>query len=245
MITDVYINDILAKLNKTISQDDVMYLHNCNIDHYLWCGESALKILLATISLAEAKPPETVLDFGAGAGRVSRWLTAALPNSKIHACDVRDQDMEFLRSSLGIEAWTIGTNIHTLTLPGRYDLVWAGSVVTHLRESDSRQLIDKLLSYCKPGGLLVLSFHGRRAIENGAAPYAIGVNAWHQVERDYFDKGYGYADYEGQVGYGISVCSSSWMLNLFRETSGLRLVLLSETAWANHHDIVAVQRIAS
>jgi trans-aconitate methyltransferase len=182
MTFGINISDISTRINKTVYEDDMMYKFNQNISHYLWCGESALRVLLASISLGGVEAPKMVLDFGAGAGRVSRWLTAALPNSKIDACDVRDQDMKFLRETLQIEAWTIATDINNLALPNRYDLIWAGSVLTHLCESDSRKLIDKLLSYCNPGGLLVLSFHGRGAIENGASPYAMGVDEWRGIE---------------------------------------------------------------
>ena len=107
-------NDLASRVNKSISADDIMYQNN--VEHYHWCGESGLRVLLHSIGLAGDKIPEKVLDFGAGAGRVTRWLTAAFPSSKIDACDAREQDMEFLRASLGIHAWTVGTDVSSLSI---------------------------------------------------------------------------------------------------------------------------------
>ena len=115
--------------------------------------------------------------------------------------------------------------------------------MTHLDETNTRRLIDKLLSSCNLDGLLAFSFHGQRAIKVGRVPYAIGAEDWSLLESDYLRKGYGYVDYRGQVGYGISVCSTAWIVKLFRSVPGVRLVLLSEAAWANHHDVAVVQKI--
>ena len=82
-----------------------------NVEHYFSCGESALSVILAAISLAGIETPKRILDFGAGAGRVSRWLKAEFPGSRIAGCDIREQDVTFLRSSLGIEAWAVSADL--------------------------------------------------------------------------------------------------------------------------------------
>ena len=50
-------------------------MHEGNDAHYLLCGASALTALHAACLLA-GKQPRSILDFGAGAGRVTRWLRA-------------------------------------------------------------------------------------------------------------------------------------------------------------------------
>jgi SAM-dependent methyltransferase len=195
--------------------------------------------------LANLEDPRTILDFGAGAGRVTRWLKAAFPDSRIHACDVRPQDMQFVRASIGVEASTVGPSVDDLTIPGRYDLVWVGSVITHFSEPATRTLVTKLLSVCNPCGLLVLSFHGRYAIErheSGDLCY-IHDEGWQRIKSGYVNDGYGYADYQGQSGYGISVCTAQWFLQFVQQLNSARLVSLSERAWDEHHDIVAIQRL--
>ena len=216
------------------------------VEHYFFCGESALRVLRAAISLTAIDVPKRILDYGAGAGRVTRWMKAAFPDSKIHACDLREGDMAFLRTTFGIEAWTVGKDAGGLTVPVSYDLIWVGSVITHLSEADAVQLFEKLLSFCNPGGLLALSFHGQTAIDRQDKTDFRYIHdpGWHQIKAGYAGNGYGYADYHGQVAYGISVCTPSWMVRMIRATAVVRLVLLGERLWANHHDVVVVQKLA-
>ncbi len=118
--------------------------------------------------------------------------------------------MAFLRGLWGADTWTVGPDLDALTIPGQYDLIWIGSVITHLSESKTHKLVDRLLSACAPGGLLVLSFHGQFAVERHecTAFKYIDDDGWKEIKRGYDDRGYGYADYKGQHGYGISVCTS-------------------------------------
>jgi SAM-dependent methyltransferase len=234
----------LYAVDKTLSPDDGMF--QGNIEHYLSCGESALRVILAAISLAGVETPKQILDFGAGAGRVTRWLKVAFPDSKIHACDIRDQDMMFLRSSFGVEAWTVGTNLDLITIPGQYDLIWVGSVITHLPEPKTQQLIKKLFAACAPSGILAVSFHGRTCIarQDTEGFKYIHDGGWNKIKSDYGKRGYGYADYEAQSGYGISVLSTAWMATLVETIPTSKLILLSEQAWDGHHDVVVIQKTA-
>lgn len=228
--------------SQSISPLDGMF--HGNLEHYLACGESALRVLLSAISLGQSAPPKCILDFGAGAGRVTRWLKAHFPEANIHACDIRDQDMTFLRSTFGIEAWTVGVDVDALEFPSRYDLVWVGSVITHLSEHDTRTLISKLFSSCKPGGLLALSFHGQHAFERHerANIQYIHKYGWKRIKSAYLASGYGYADYVNQKDYGISIISTEWMIKFTSKIINSRLVLLSEQAWDNHHDVIVLQK---
>jgi len=217
-----------------------------NLEHYFSCGESALRVLLEVIELSRTATPASILDFGAGAGRVTRWLKAAFPASSISCCDLREGDMRFLRDLCGADTWTVDADLETATIPGQYDLIWVGSVITHLSESKTQKLISRLLSACNPGGLLVLSFHGQFAVERheGTAFKYIDDEGWQDIKRGYADRGYGYADYKGQHGYGISVCTPEWMSALVSGLAGSRLVFLKPRAWDGHHDVVAMQRMA-
>jgi cyclopropane fatty-acyl-phospholipid synthase-like methyltransferase len=66
-------------------------------EHYFAVGKSALNVIQATLVLAGVNSPKTILDFGCGAGRVTRWLRAAFPDAKISACDTREEDLKFVR----------------------------------------------------------------------------------------------------------------------------------------------------
>jgi SAM-dependent methyltransferase len=175
-------------VNTTIYPEDLMFAGN--LDHYLSCGRSALRILRAAVKLANVPAPRTILDFGAGAGRVTRWLTASFRDSSVRACDIRANDVAFVASTLGIEAWVVGRWPDPTSVRGCYDLIWAGSVITHLPATDALQIIKNLTSCCTDQGLLVFSFHGRYVMERGEAgiyPY-IHADGWQKIKAGY-DRG--------------------------------------------------------
>ena len=228
-----------------LAPDDGMYADDDA--HYYECGASALNIILAALQLAESPAPRSILDFGAGAGRVTRWLRAAFPAAMIAACDLRKEDMEFCRAEFRAETWTSGTDIEALRAPGTYHLIWVGSVLTHLSAENAGRLIEKLLSWTNPGGLLVMSTMGRVARmrgDNGEVDY-IHPEAWEEIKKTYATLGFGYADYAGEAGYGVSLTKLSWLGNLVENLPTARLILLSEGLWDGLHDIVAIQNSAS
>jgi hypothetical protein len=229
-----------SQVDETIAPHDAMFAGN--LKHYLSCGRSALTVIAAAIELAGLPPPVSVLDFGAGAGRVTRWLSAAFGSARISACDLRPQDMEFLRQVFGVTSWVVDREVRALSISGRYDLIWLGSVITHLSADNTRELVTKLAGCCTDGGLIIASFHGRRAIERQeSCDYQyIGPEAWALIKAGLSTTGYGYADYATTPGYGISVADPRWLVELSRSL-GLRLVMLGERLWDGHHDVVAMQ----
>ena len=209
--------------------------------HYLTCGGSALNVIAAAVGLAGIEPKK-ILDFGAGAGRVTRWLRAAYASAEISATDTRAEDLEFCAREFGARTWLSGTDVDGLDAPSRYDLIWVGSVLTHLPANISERLVRKLLSWLRPDGLLIVSLHGRFVHFRGPQFNYYGVaSGWEDIERQYLAEGYGYADYPGQDAYGISLSKPSWASSLAERLEGTRLVLMSERAWDNHHDILALQ----
>lgn len=225
----------------TLSPSDGMYTGDDA--HYYECGASALNVILAAQTLAQVEAPGAILDFGAGAGRVTRWLRAAFPAATINACDLRPQDLDFCRSRFEAETWVSGVDVDALQAPGTYDLIWVGSVLTHLSAENTRRLIDKLLSWTNPDGILVMSTIGRVARarrDNGGSDY-INPHVWEEIKNQYAALGFGYADYLGQSGYGLSLTRLSWTADLVENFPRARLILLSEGVWDTLHDVVAMQ----
>ncbi len=235
--------DLLDKLTLDISPGDSMY--DGNSRHYLSCGASALNVILAALRLADVRAPRALLDFGAGAGRVTRWLRAAFPSAAIDACDLREQDCLFCREKFNARTWISGIDIESLHAPGTYDLIWLGSVITHLSSANAVGMIDRMLSWTNRGGLVIASFHGRLALkrQNSAEFRYIHDAGWDEIKNSYDRVGYGYADYAGQMGYGVSVTKLSWISGLVENRTAAKLVLLTEAAWDGHHDVVGVQAV--
>ncbi len=235
------VRSLASAVDLTLSPDDGMYMGNDV--HYYECGASALNVILAAQTLAQVSAPSAILDFGAGAGRVTRWLRAAFPAATIGACDLRQQDLDFCGTQFRAETWISGVDIDALQAPRTYDLIWVGSVLTHLSAENTRRLIDKLLSWTNPDGILVMSTIGRVAQarkDNGGSDY-IDPHIWEEIKSEYIAVGFGYADYVGQSGYGLSLTKLSWTSGLVENMPAARLMLLAEGVWDALHDIVAIQ----
>jgi SAM-dependent methyltransferase len=143
-----------------IAPSDAMF--RGNVEHYFKCGASALTIIQSALALAGLRPA-TMLDYGAGAGRVTRWLEIGFPNSDIHACELDGDAVDFLNSNFRVAAWRVESDPSSLSFPTAYDLIWVGSVITHLSEPITCRLTSRLLEACNPNGILIMSFHGRAA----------------------------------------------------------------------------------
>lgn len=113
------------------------------------------------------QPLETVgslLDFGCGCGRVTRWWREL--DAEVHASDTDARAVAWCRANLRFGRF----DVNDLAPPLRYgdasfDLVYAFSVLTHLTEELQRPWMEELRRVLRPNGLLVLSTHGERYLE--------------------------------------------------------------------------------
>ena len=233
---------VFHRLVLEVDPNDQMY--GGNDGHYLSVGASALNVIAAALQIAEIQSVSNILDFGSGAGRVARWLRCAYPKAEITVTDVREADLDFCVSRLGARKWHSGTDIDALEAPGTYDLIWVGSVLTHLSAEKSLNLLHKLISWTQNGGIVVVTLHGRMVVRlrsSGRLQY-IYDEGWQQLVSGYERDGYGYADYPGQEGYGLSLTALEWVGREVTRLPNVSLLLASEHAWDLHHDVVALQR---
>jgi len=228
-------------LDETISPNDAMFTGQPA--HYFRVARSAMAGIRAARALQPPRKPQRILDFACGHGRVMRALRAYFPAAEIIGCDIDEDGIEFCRRTFGSRAVLGNTTFEDLPIDPEIDLIWVGSLLTHLPEEDTRRLMRFLLSRLSERGILVVSSHGRRVVENLRAgqPYGIAPEEAEALVRAYEASSYGYADYPWQPGYGISVIPPGWYFDWCRSHDA-RLVLYSERAWDNHHDIIAVAR---
>ena len=104
---------------------------------------------------------KSVLDFGCGAGRTIRHLAHLAPECELWGCDISAPCIEWDRRHLSPPAsYVVNGEVPTLPFPdGRFDLVYALSVFTHITNHWAAWLleIDRILA---PDGRLVATFMG-------------------------------------------------------------------------------------
>lgn len=86
---------------------------------------------------------------------MTRHLRAAWPEATIHVTDLRAKDVAWVVANLGARE-------APSPLPATaFDLIWLGSVFTHLNPDEAKNLLATLLPALRADGLLVFSTQGR------------------------------------------------------------------------------------
>jgi SAM-dependent methyltransferase len=128
-----------------------------NADWFLRSGRAAYDAIAAHVPLAEI---ESVLDFGSGCGRVTRyWNDFA---GSVSGSDVNANAVEWSRENLPFAHFEVNRLEPPLAFAAAsFDLVYALSVFTHFTEELQLAWRDELRRVLHPGGHLLLTTHGR------------------------------------------------------------------------------------
>jgi SAM-dependent methyltransferase len=226
-----------SRVSSEIHPADSMY--NTGKDWYYSVGLSAIRAISSALVAGPTMEVGRIFDFGCGYGRVARHLCSAFPNSRLFFCDQHAEAAKFCATTFRGEV--VGEN----DLPSNIDLLWVGSVFTHLDVDRSRILLQRLLQLLAINGILVATFHGRRVIEIAKRTPYIRGDRWSRILAGYEMVGSGYESYgrEDLGDYGVSLMSAATIVSL-AHASGIdyRLVSYQEAGWANHQDVAAWAR---
>lgn len=106
-----------------------------------------------------------VLDFGCGIGRVLRHLRK-LP-AEMHGSDYNPDLIAWCRENLRFAEFAVNPLEGPLAYEdGKFGLVYAWSVFTHLTERQQRLWINELTRVLRPGGYLFLTVSGETLLDN-------------------------------------------------------------------------------
>ncbi len=233
------ISQMPAEVKREISPRDEMFSGNAL--YYFYVGQSALRSIYLAMLAAGKTDLETILDLPCGHGRVLRWLRVAFPNATVTACDIDAEAVEFCASTFGAEAVTSSKRLDEVALPTQYDLIWCGSLLTHLGETDWTRGLALFANALKPGGLLVFTTHGRWVAKRLGTenPYMLAEQAIARLLAQYEAEGFGFQPYAHADAYGVSVCTPSWVCERLRQFPTLEIVHLHERGWSQHQDVFA------
>jgi SAM-dependent methyltransferase len=232
------------RISAEISPNDAMFVPEWR-EHYVGVGLEALRAIKLAMLAGNKSRIGSILDLPCGHGRVMRVLRSAFPDARITACDIDRDAVDFCAQTFGATPVYSHEDPDRIPVYDRFDLVWCGSLLTHVDAFAWPRFLRFFNQCVAPGGLFVFTVHGRESVQwvrEGKCNYSLAdVPA---ILNEYDRDGFGFQVYPAHPlpGYGISLSSPSWVANQVIEMTDLRLVLYLESGWDNHQDVVICQR---
>lgn len=231
-----------TEVDATLHPGDVMW--NSGKDWYFRVGQSALRLLDQAARSSPLPRIGSILDLPCGHGRVSRYLRAGFPDAELHFCDIDAEAAEFCARTFGGSAIVSRPELTQVPLP-TVDLIWVGSLFTHVDLDRTRRWLRYLCGHLNPDGVLVATFHGNWSVRMHENHFPMtNPESWREILAGYRASGYGYASHAGATsgGYGISLSRPEAIIGVVSEIPGVRLAGYQERGWADNQDVAMIAR---
>ena len=234
-----------AGVSRAIAPSDEM--HTDNPTHYFDVGASALHCLEAALFTTRRNRSSLrrILDLPCGHGRVMRFLRRAFPAAELTACDLNRDGVDFCARTFGAVPVTSSIDPAAIPLAPGFDLIWCGSLLTHLPEAHGAAFLDRFRHVLQPGGLVVFTTHGRRCaqeLRSRSHRHGLTLEQGEEVVVAFRQAGIGYVDYPGQTGYGFNLVQPAYLIGHHLQHPGWRLVSYHEAGWDRRQDVVCLQK---
>ena len=233
---------LLKRISLQVHHQDAMHVPGYARE-YLIAGLSASRCIQAALqSIGKERAVGSILDFPRGYGRVLRFLKAMFPDSDITGGEVQSGALDFCQRTFGVTPILSSTHFSSLSLPRKFDLIWCGSLITHIAETAAADLLGFFYRHLTNEGVCIFTTHGQLAldwIEEKTKTYSLSEESQQQILRTFHEKGYGYADYVNQIGCGISAVSRSRVVELARGIGRWEEVFFLDHGWDGLQDVYA------
>jgi SAM-dependent methyltransferase len=148
----------------------------CNIPQFLISSsyvlndiENALQTINRTFS-----DFRTFLDFGCGCGRLLLGLRDRADKMEITGCDVDSRAIRWCQENIEYAKSVVLDELPPSPFErDEFDLIWCGSVFTHLDKEHQDQWLNELQRILKPGGILIATLHGPHTWESRLPKWTI------------------------------------------------------------------------
>ena len=130
---------------------------------------------IAVWHLQGLKHVGSFLDFACGYGRSTRFLSRELSPSRIWACDIYSEAVEFQKVHYGVNGIVSVPDPTDFPRDVKFDFIFASSFFTHMPETTFTRWLETLYSLLTPRGILVFSTHDTSLLPSsgGARPKGI------------------------------------------------------------------------
>lgn len=234
------------EVDRTLHPEDHMFNTAKNgWDDYHAVGVSAMQVIQSVLGSSPSHRVARIMDFGCGHGRVARHLRAFFPEAEMFFVDIDGEAAKFCAAQFNGTAITSSEDFSSLDLPKDIDLIWLGSVFTHLDYGRMNALFDILVSSLRPRGIIIATFRGEYLYRQMKAETEPNLKRkWTPLLRQYEAGGIGYLPYDAEKNpqWGLSLSSMDRIAGMGRRHADIRLIGYTETGWAAVHDVASWAR---
>jgi SAM-dependent methyltransferase len=234
----------MPDLVETIHPNDEM-LRPGKEEWYFRLGEWAaacVKQGVACAGLSFDVRTDSILDLPCGYGRVLRFLKEEYPNAAITACDIIEEAVDFCVETFGVQGLYSSQDPREIKTAS-YNLIWSGSLLTHLPEESWEPWLSFFADHLTPSGCAVFTTHGE-AYARGAFPQHMPDDFPH-LQDAYRTGGFAFWRHPRRLKSdpGISLSSPEWVLGKIRQRPDLRVTAFMERGWHDAHDVWCVTKV--
>jgi SAM-dependent methyltransferase len=212
--------------------------------NYLSIAITSHRCIMTALAHAPSNPLRTILDLPCGFGRALRLFKIAFPNATLCGCDLNIEAVQFCKQEFGVDT-VVSNQDFKVTFPHSFDLIWSGSLLTHLDESHATDLLKLFHRSLSPNGLCVFTMFGRASeewLKSRAETYLVTEAGRLGILSGLAKNGYGYADYPWGPGYGTAVANRERMVEIASAVGDWSFSSFHESAWADQNDVYAFSK---
>jgi SAM-dependent methyltransferase len=247
-------SELLRSVSAKIQTDDGMYAGDGA--HYFRVGLSCVDCVDEAMRAAAPTEVRDALDLPSGYGRELRFLVRRFPAARFTACDIQPGAVEFCAREFDATPVVSKPDLDEVSFARPFDLIWCGSLVTHLDADATLSLFKLFARHLNPRGVMIFTTHGDTVAESIADAtefYDIARADAEAMQSSYRASGHGYCDYPRALGYfdfhpeergyGVSLTSPAWVREQMGQIGGLRELYFKPQGWNGHQDVFAFQKL--
>jgi SAM-dependent methyltransferase len=215
-------------------------------EQYFDLGRRALELIHFSSVLCDKPHYPDILDLPCGHGRVLRWLRAHYGYARITACDLDRDGVDFCAKQFGALPVYSEPDLHRLPFQAQFDLIWVGSLVTHLSQDRWLATLDCLVKWTRECGVIVFSTQGRcvtSLLARGQRNIAENIDK-PALLTEFADTGFAYQRYfEKEHGdYGLTVTSPEWLMRILQRYPDIIMRAYLEEAWGMQDVVILYKK---
>ena len=229
---------------KTISADDWM-AKGKTPNWYYNRGYQALAVILEEVNRQKTNP-KVILDFGCGHGNIARMLKAIFKDAEIVGQDVNQGWLDWCKGELGISVIKSAEKIPDVVVgESLYDLIWVGSVFTHIPLESAQHLFKELVRGLNPGGLLLFTTAGKHvaSLFNPEKEKLLEPSEAKAALEAYKKFGYGFVPYKNGKYQNWGRCFTSFeVIHKLSKSSPVTLFTYKEGGWGGYQNLFSYSK---